>query len=228
VFCADNFAYGPIAPGDPAQREAWLRETLDLDPEPIGSDDDFWRQALDPDRRLIGWTSTRVAQERAGFLEWLWRLGDAPCELIDLSTVRAGRDPAVLPLLDGDKIREFGLLDLARPLEPSDRHRLHQTWRRLRDENAPLRMIRAGELVSAPLEAFDQQLLSHVEPEWTRAVRVIGGALGDVFDDWIFQVSEYVLVSRLRALGETGAIETRPCEDLKGMGGIWAYEVRRL
>lgn len=228
TFCPDNFSFGPINPGDQAQREAWLGDVLNLDPQGFDTDEPFWRQALVRDRPLVAWTSTRVAQERAGFLEWVWRLGDAPCAVIDLSETRVGPDPAILGLLDAEKILAAGLLDLARPLEPAERRRHHETWRRLRSENAPLRTIQGGELASAPLEVFDQRLVSHVTDDWTRAARVIGGVLAEAFDDHVFQTNDFVLMSRLRALIEIGAVEARPFPHPTGLEGPWAQEVRLL
>jgi hypothetical protein len=209
VFCADNFSRGPIEPGDAASRGQWVIDVLDVDPEHIESDTTFWREALNPDRRLIAWTSSRVAQERAGFLEWLWRLDDTPCEVIDLSTTQAGHYPAILGLLKPEDILSAGMLDIAAPLSPADRARHREIWRRLREENAPLRVINGGELTSAPLEIFDQKLLSYVPTEWTSAARPVGEVLGEVFDDYIFQVGDLVLAARLWALAQAGAIEMR-------------------
>jgi hypothetical protein len=31
--------------------------------------------------------------EYAGFLEWLWRLGDEPCEVVDLTEVKISYGP---------------------------------------------------------------------------------------------------------------------------------------
>jgi hypothetical protein len=226
AVCFDIFSLGPIDPGDRFQRQAWLSDVLDLGPEGFGSDDLFWRQALALDRPLIAWTSTRVAQERAGFLEWLRRLGDAPCAVIDLSEARDGSAPAILGILDAEKILSLGLLDLARPLEAAERHGHHETWRRLRAENAPLRTIQDGELASAALTAFDQQLLSHVTADWARAARAIGGVLADAFDDHVLQVNDFVLMSRLGALIKAGAIEARPLAHPRGLEGPWAQEIR--
>ncbi|HWW26862.1 MAG TPA: DUF3658 domain-containing protein [Caulobacter sp.] len=226
VACADDFSFGPIDPGDPDQRDVWLDEELGLD---LGrSDDDFWRQALNAERRLIAWTSTRVAKERAGFLEWLWRLGDAPCEVVDLSQARVDHHPAILPLLPAEQIVGAGLFDLARPLEAAERARHHQAWHRLKQENTPFRTIQDGELASAPLEVFDGRLLSHISSDWIPAARVVGAAWADAYKDWIFQVGDLILACRLFDLIDRGVIEERPCDDPTGMGGLRAIEVRRF
>ena len=224
--CPEDFTYGPIDPGDRTQRDAWFDEILELDPFPLTSEDEFWARALDGERRLIAWTSTRVAKERAGFLEWVWRLGDTPCEVIDLSDFRTDGRPVVLPLLVADKILELGLLDLARPLAAGDRRHLQEIWRRLRDENAPFRTIQGRELASAPLDTFDKLLLSHLGTDWTRAGHVVGAALADELDDDIYQVTDYVLASRLESLIAAGAVEARPAANPNGREGLWADELR--
>lgn len=213
VFCADNFSRGLLNPSDPESRVRWHNDVLGVDSE--GGEGDiedfatFWREALNPDQRLVAWTSTRVAQERAGFLEWLWRLGDAPCEVIDLSARQVRQYPAILGLLEVEDILSMGLFDSAVPLSLADRARHHETWRRLRDENAPLRIIQDGELVSAPLEVFDQKLLSYASADWTPAAMVVGEVMGEAFDDYLFQVGDLVLSARLWALAQAGAIELR-------------------
>ena len=225
--CLDNFSWGPINPGHASDRVRWIDEVLNLDPWDWETEGEaFWREALDGRYRLVAWTSTRVAMERAGFLTWLWRLGDTPCEVIDPSGARVGPYRAILGLLDENKILESGLIDSARPLSPEDRARHHDTWRRLREENAPLRILQNRELASAPLEVFDLQLLSHVEADWKRASRVVGATLADAHDDDIYQVGDLVLASRLEALIAAGAIEARPAADPKGREGLWADEIR--
>jgi hypothetical protein len=227
VFCADNFSRGPLNPGDASNRNQWVIDTLDVDPEDIDSDEAFWRKALNPERRLVAWTSTRVALERAGFLEWLWRLGDTPCEVIDLSTTQANGYPAILGLLEAQEILSLGLLDTAAPLSTTDRTRHHQTWRRLREENAPLRIIQDGELASAPLEVFDEKLLSYVPTEWKRAAWVVGEVMAEVFDDYLFQVGDVVLAARLWGLAQAGVIEMRAPQHTGKRPPLQGQEVRR-
>ena len=227
VFHADDLRRGPLDPGDPSSRGRWAIDVLDIDPEDIDSDEAFWHESLNSERRLVAWTSTRVAQERAGFLEWLWRLGDAPCDVIDLSTTQANGYPAILGLLEAQEILSLGLLDTAASLSPADRARHHQTWRRLREENAPLRIIQDGELASAPLEVFDEKLLSYVPTEWKRAAWVVGEVMAEVFDDYLFQVGDTVLAARLWALAQAGVIEMRAPPHTGKRPPLRGQEVRR-
>lgn len=231
VCCPDDFRMGPLAPADPERRIQWAAEVLGADFENFADDVEafstFWREALSPDHHLIAWTSNRVARERAGFLEWLWRLGDRPCEILDLSTAQLRRYPAILGLLEVEDFLSMSLFDAATPLSPADRARHHQTWRRLRDENAPLRIIRDGELASASIEVFDQKLLSYTPSRWTPAARVVGGVLTEAFDDYLFQVGDLVLSARLWALAQTGAIEMRAPPHTGKRPPLKGQEIRR-
>jgi hypothetical protein len=76
------------------------------------------------DYREVVWLSRRSAMEYAGFLEWLWRLGGAPCEVVDLTDLRISIRPPQPPVLavsvaalSPDQIRGNNLWDLAEPLQ---------------------------------------------------------------------------------------------------------------
>ena len=84
----DNLSFGPINPPD-ASRAKWVESELGRTgwDEVASSSEAFWREALCSDHRKVAWLSRRSPMEYAGFLEWLWRLGDAPSELVDLTDV---------------------------------------------------------------------------------------------------------------------------------------------
>src|SRR5262245_11950554 len=56
----------------------------------LAEEEAFWRAALAEDVCRIAWISRRSAPEYCGFLEWLWRLGDLACEVIDLTDMPVG------------------------------------------------------------------------------------------------------------------------------------------
>jgi hypothetical protein len=176
----------------------------------------FWREALSRDPRKIVWLTRRSAMEYAGFLEWLWRMGDAPCEVVDLSEVMISRRPEHGPprppmlakslgMLNPDRISRDKLWDLAEPLQQTTRRRYRDLWQRLRSENAPLRVIADGELVSAPISFFDTQLMSYVTNDWQRVARVIGQTLVAEMD--VVQVGDIVLAARVSAMAQSGLLE---------------------
>lgn len=159
-----------------------------------------------------------ITQEYAGFLEWLWRLNEEPVEVIDLTDVMmAGISTGLterhfaisLGMLPPHKILENDLLDRAETLTAALRAQYRELWGRLRIENAPLRILTKGELVSAPLSFFDPLLLSCATPEWQKAARVVGEALSDFWKTSVLQTGDLVLCSRVRAPAGTGRLEFR-------------------
>jgi hypothetical protein len=87
IHLSDNLSFGPINPPDPAARQDWIRAQFLIDlggrEWPAGAIDKFWHAALSTSARRIVWVSKRAAHEYAGFLELLWRLGDATCTVVE-------------------------------------------------------------------------------------------------------------------------------------------------
>jgi hypothetical protein len=232
VCLADNLSFGPIDPADPEARRTWVEKELGYAGWPSTPEDDgdngwedvaaktrtFWNGSLSQRHRKIAWVSRRSAMEYAGFLEWLRRLGDAPCEVIDLTEVKISSRPqhglprppvlaVSVSLLSPDKISNDNLWDLAEPLQMTARGRFHDLWRQLRSENAPLRVIDSDALVSAPISFFDPILLSHVKADWSKVARVVGDALVDLTFDGVCQVGDRVLAARIDTLVKNGLLE---------------------
>jgi Protein of unknown function/Domain of unknown function (DUF1835) len=218
VSLDDCLSFGPINPPDPALRIGWVEKELGYTgwEEVVGAATSFWPEALSRDHRKIAWFSRRSAQEYAGFLEWLWRLGEEPAEVIDLTDVLlagSGSGPIrqrlaiSLGMLSPHLILENDLFDRAEILTPVLRTRYEELWRHLKAENGPLRVLSEGELVSAPLSFFDPLLVSYATPQWKKAARIIGEAL--VHDLETHQTGDLVLSARVRALAEAGRLEAR-------------------
>jgi hypothetical protein len=213
----DSLSFGPINPPDSKLRGRWVEEKLGYTgwAEAVGDTASFWREASSISDRKVAWMSRRSAQEYAGFLEWIWRLGEDQIEIVDLTeVVVAGPTgepyPAIsLAMLSPDKILENGMLDRTETLTPGLRDQYRELWGKLRTENAPLRILDADTLVSAPLSFFDPLLLSCATPEWKKAARVVGEALADFFHTFILQTGDLVLCARVRALADTGYLEFR-------------------
>lgn len=222
VAFPDHLSYGPIDPPDPESRLDWMvaalgHERTDWDwlPEHVN---EFWRRASEPAARTVVWTSSRSADEHAAFLAWVERMDGQPYDVADLGDIeitkrykdgRQRRDKAVsLGLLPPEAIVEAALWDLARPLDAFERMAHLSTWRRLRTENAPLRIIGPDGLKSAPISAFDASLLSYASDQWQRAIRLIGSVMAFEFPDY-FQVDDHILAARLVHLIATGELESR-------------------
>ena len=220
VVChQDNLALGPIDPSGPQLRSAWMdRELPPAYPSEEGFPDDtaFWKEALREDIRKVAWISRRSAPEYCGFLEWLWRLGEQPCEVVDLTDMPVGnRRPFSLSQLDPEEIVDNGLLDRTRHLDAVAREQHFGTWRRLRTENAPLRVVGPNGIQSAQLSSFDAQLLSFARSSWQKPARLIG----EVICEWVapemephepyFQAGDGILAARIPVLVEQGLLEGR-------------------
>jgi hypothetical protein len=214
----DNLSLGPIDPSDWDKRAQWianelLHERLDLSAE-TGR---FWTAALAGNIKPVAWMSRRSTGEYANFLEWLWRMEDLPCQIIDLTEVKfpSVREPerswfvVSSARITPENFLRHKLWDTAIELPEVDRQRYRNIWRALREENAPLRILRDGELVSAPMDVFDARIMMQVSGEWQKLSRVVGYTLALDIDDECEQAGVLVLHSRLRALVEGGYLESR-------------------
>jgi hypothetical protein len=179
----DNLALGPINPPDPQTRLHWMLEELRTGWERreeewwhAKEEEAFWKAALAEDVRRVAWVSRRSAPEYCGFLEWLWRLGDLPCEVVDFTNMPDGhRLPAFsLAVLSPKEIAANAFWDRSEALDAIARSHCRRLWRHLRAENAPLRVVDADGLRSAPITFFDQQLLSFAKASWQKSSRIIG------------------------------------------------------
>jgi hypothetical protein len=222
IACSDDMSFGPINPADSSSRAEWVEQELgqvDWNKAP-NSKERLWDETRFPDNRKIAWLTRRSAREYAGFLEWLWRRGDDPSEVVDLTDVTVSYRPEhgppwpprlaiSLAMLHHDVIASEKLWELAAPLQASTRTRYLDLWRQLREENAPLRVLEGGDLVSAPISFFDSPLMSHASDEWQKVARIVGQALAAEWDDGVLQTGDLVLAARVNALVESGRLECR-------------------
>jgi hypothetical protein len=120
-------------------------------------------------------------------------------------------------LLHPNEIVENGVWDRAQPLDAAARERYLRLWRRLRAENALLRVVDAEGIRSAPITFFDQQLLSFAKAWWQKPARIIGETMGawvgHPMEQPYFQTGEGLLAARVIALVEGGVLE--------GRGDLW-------
>lgn len=223
ISLPDDLSFGPINPPGPVAREDWMHRELgfDLADEnwPIDQVDAFWDEALAATARRVVWVSKRSAPEWAGFLEFVWRLGDAPCDVIEFDRQELayrGRDGILrrnLLLVLGELTPEHFTVtrywERAAPLDAAARERYRANWARLCEENAPLRILDDSSMISAPITHFDDLLIACTIDRWRKSARVIGEALVSFIDGPFYQVGEFVLIARLRALAATGKLESQ-------------------
>jgi Protein of unknown function/Domain of unknown function (DUF1835) len=213
----DDLSFGPINPPETEVRRKWIRNVLGDTSHDVAVTENFWSEALAGSGRRIAWMSRRVAGEYAGFLEWLSRLGESPCEVVDLSeivAVGAPEDeigerlklPPSLSLLTPEQVLKNALLDRAEILQWSALRQYLALWRQLQSEDAPLRVLVGSRLQSAPITYFDGYLLSNATKEWQRVSRLVGMTMAQWFEHSIYQTDELVFFARARALVDSGAL----------------------
>ena len=225
---------GPIDPSDPAARAKWLeREMGRTEPESTAPSQ---RASIEADlsgHHKVAWFTRRSAMEYAGFLDWLWHQGDAPCDIVDLTDFEMVHppgngppEPEILPslaLLPPDTIHHNKLWDLARPLPVTERLGYREMWEQLQAENAPLRVIEGDRIVSAPITHFDLLLMSHVTDKWMRMITIFSLITNSHWDEGLRQTDYDFLAARIRSLARYGRLElvggTAP--------GFTSAEVRR-
>jgi hypothetical protein len=183
VAFGDDLSFGPIDPPDVTIRDAWIERELgwtdwnDLAPDL----DAFWANALADNRRRIVWLSRRSSLEYCGFLEWLGRNDLRPFELVDLTDVSLQKraDGTAIPapvtsLIRAEQFLSAHLWDSATTPTRAAVADWMQLWRKLRRENAALRLLSPEGLYSAPIAALDAAILSCVEEDWCKAALVVG------------------------------------------------------
>lgn len=217
----DDLSFGPIAPPDPTLRAQRLADELGEagwnEIAPIV--EKFWNDVLSPDREHVVWFSRRVTRDYAGFLEYLWRIDDRPCDVVDLTETRIvprGEDGRVFQerravcvgLLNADAFIDHDLLSCAVPLSDEMRAIYRTQWTRLRHENAPLRIVTPDlALASVPLTHFDADLLKTIQPRFLKSARIIGEVVSRSCAADIYDVGDFFLSRRLVALAKAGLIE---------------------
>jgi hypothetical protein len=209
---------GPLDPSDPAARAKWLEKEIGR-VEPEASSERIWNETRFPDHRNVAWFTRRSAIEYAGFLGWLWQRGEAPCDIVDLTDVEIKYPPRTDPpepwtlpslaLLHPDIIHRNKLWDLARPLPMSERLKHRELWAQCLAENAPLRVIEDGKLVSAPISNFDSLLIYHIGGKWQSISNLFSSVTNFHGDDGLWQTDDEFLAARIRALVESGQLEIR-------------------
>ncbi|CAM2760934.1 DUF3658 domain-containing protein [Methylobacterium mesophilicum] len=223
--------FGPIDPPDPDARRAWIRTILRCDPaDHVREPEAPWADATSAHVHPVYWVCMSDAGEQASFLEFACRMAGRLLDIVDatgldLVTPAGVRSPRSLGALRERDIVASGLKERRRAFSQGESDAASAAWSLLRRENAPLRVVRDGCLVSAPLTYFDAVLMGLAMREWEVVARLIGRAIHHLtfdVDPPDQGVGDVVLFGRVLALGDAGDLEVR------GAGpGMRAYEVRR-
>jgi len=201
VLCSfDNFSFGPIATDDTDTRIRWVEENLGYTgwDEVADQSTAFLATFRTPKFPIAVWISRQETVSYAGFLWWLSHVGHFPVSIIEVEE---------LSLTNAEDMIQF--LDQATPLSAEFRMHCQNRWEQLKVENAPLRVIRGVELVSAQIEYFDDSLLSHATLKWQKMARIVAGTLVEFQHAGIYQTGDLVLGARLADLAQAGKLDWR-------------------
>lgn len=93
-----------------------------------------------------------------------------------------------------------------RQLTETEQAALLTEWKRMQEENAPLRTMVDGKVQSVSEDYYDEIILSCVPEEKSRAALTVGRALGKLDLETGNRVSDMLIFSRVRALGAAGRL----------------------
>jgi hypothetical protein len=225
---------GPIEPFDPEMRRIWFAANTRPDDEPDEGQTDPeapWTEAADPGVLPVYWVCLTDAAEHACFLRFISHMAGRPFDIVEVigsDFPRPGAASSVWSLgqLRPEEIVAADLGGRRRPFTQAESDLAVARWAKLRQENAPLRIVRDGTLVSAPLTHFDDVLTRFATGEWELLIKLVARVLGhlDNDSDQPGQGCSYeLLFARILVLGQAGALEVS-----EPGPGMRDFEVRRV
>jgi hypothetical protein len=194
----DDLSLGPIHPYNSEVRGQWLNHELgefewqDF----VRQDSSLPLRSQSHSGRLVAWYAPNRACSYAGFKWWLSQMDDAQCAAMSVPDLHFQNTEAMVNLVG----QETDLSSLAR-----SRHQ--KEWHALRNDNALLRVIEDGQLISKSLDFFDHLIIQFVDNEWKDTKRVAGNAFSTISIETGHFIDDLFVGSRLRALAEAGKIE---------------------
>ncbi|HJC13569.1 MAG TPA: DUF1835 domain-containing protein [Candidatus Agathobaculum intestinigallinarum] len=94
-----------------------------------------------------------------------------------------------------------------RLLTETEQAQLLSDWKRLREENAPLRAMMDGRVQSVSADFYDEAILSGIAEAEMPAALAVGRAIGELGRKTGNRVGDMFVFSRIRALAQAGKIE---------------------
>lgn len=94
-----------------------------------------------------------------------------------------------------------------RQLTETEQAQLLSDWKRLQEENAPLRAMVDGKVQSVPADFYDEAILSGITEAEMPAALAVGRAIGELDTKTGNRVGDMFVFSRIRALAQAGKIE---------------------
>lgn len=94
-----------------------------------------------------------------------------------------------------------------RQLTETEQAQLMTDWKRMQEENAPLRAMVEGNVQSVPADFYDEVILSGITEAEMPAAHAVGRAIGELDRKTGNRVGDMLIFSRIRALAQAGKIE---------------------
>ena len=94
-----------------------------------------------------------------------------------------------------------------RQLTETEQGQLLSGWKRLQEENAPLRAMVDGRVQSVPADFYDEAILSGITEAEMPAAHAVGRAMGELDMKTGNRVGDMFIFARIRALAQTGKIQ---------------------
>lgn len=131
---------------------------------------------------------------------------NGPVVLMSLPPWRERPDGTVVQYMGWGEVcpEEFGrFLDCAIPLSPRLLGMLAHRWQELREENAPLRAVVNGRVVSVDEDFYDVHIRRHLKDgEWK-----IGAVIGEVLGRCRLGIGDHWIADRLRVMLREGVLQ---------------------
>ncbi|MDF2763545.1 MAG: hypothetical protein K0S81_539 [Rhodospirillales bacterium] len=209
----EDLSHGPL--GDGRARMAYMKACcrnldLDFDPDPRADDTDLqWRSLLE-----------RVERERPAAVA-VWHSDNAADHVFLRMAAHWLRDSGVplwevmVPPRDGDHgVAIYGperlapMFDRRREIGAEEVHSLALEFLAIQVRPEPVRRFDGAQLHFRPIDAYDDEILGVVRPDWRLAAQVIAD-LWAAWDDGRNWITDVFVASRLSALIDAGRLEAQ-------------------
>ncbi len=216
VDLADDLSWGPLAGGNPVERESWLNLVLPWETnlpfagrgwDGIDTAASELETKLESSDEHLVWVAPQNARELCGLHWYLDRFGGDKASFIVVEHGFPGTWQGQAPR----GIGELGTEQFRFLLENADREAWDEQrfprcrWAQLCNEATNLRIANKGSAKSVPDDFFDDALLAHCSTDWRRLHRVVGDAM---VAQWhaSHNVGDTIWLWRLRELASQGKI----------------------
>jgi Protein of unknown function/Domain of unknown function (DUF1835) len=227
---SEELDFGPISHGELVEREQWLNQNIPMelgDRDWLAESEVRFRRNIALDVVRLIWIAPASASEQAGLYWYISNFGVQNISMAVADFAFGGTWNEKSPL----RLGELGVEPMGQLYDVCIRTPWNPTrfpedrWNALVTEKALLRVVNNGQLVSAPDNYFDDFLLARCSDEWVKFHRVIGNAMGDIWDTGQSASSE-LLLWRLRVLIAHGKIACDGGQPLFG-GASNAVKIKR-